>query len=79
MSKQKIIITIEDDIEPTLAMAVAKRMMSLGKVSQDTKGNKYYCWATVFDTEVGRVAAYTRKTRNKDTSSIIISKWQYEL
>ena len=79
MSKQKIIITIEDDIEPTLAMAVAKRMIGMGKVSEDTKGKKYYCWATLFDTEAGKVAAYIRKTRNKDTISILISKWKYEL
>ena len=79
MGKQKIIITIEDDIKPELAMAVAKRMIGMGKVSEDTKGNKYYCWATLFDTEAGKVAAYTRKTRNKDTSSILISKWKYEL
>lgn len=79
MSKQKIIITIEDDIEPMLAMAVVKRMMGMGKVSEDTKGNKYYCWATLFDTEAGKVAVYTRKTRNKDTSSILITKWKYEV
>ena len=50
MSKQKIIITIEDDIEPELAVRMVEQVIEGGKVSEDMKGRKFYCWGTLFKT-----------------------------
>lgn len=46
MRKQKIIITIEDDIKPDLAVRLVEQVVKGGKISQDTKGRKYYCWGS---------------------------------
>lgn len=79
MSKQKIIITIEDDIKPDLAVSMVELVVKSGKISQDTKGRKYYCWGQLLETDDGRMVVYTRKTRNENTASFVVQKYEYEL
>lgn len=79
MSKQKIIITIEDDIKPDLAVRLVEQVVKDGRISQDTKGRKYYCWGQLFETGDGEMVVYTRKTRNENTASFVVQKYEYEL
>ena len=43
MAKEKIIITIEDNINPIKALAAVQSVIAGGKVSKDTKGRNFYC------------------------------------
>ena len=85
MSKQKIIITIEDDIEPELAVRMVEQVIEGGKVSEDMKGRKFYCWGTLFKTthcaavEDKKIFVGTRHTRNENTASFVVQKYEYEV
>ena len=62
----KIHIDIRDDITIGLAMTCVKQVIDDGKVSTDTKGNKYNCWATMFNTDEGKIVVSTRPYRKSD-------------
>lgn len=71
---EKIIVTIEDDIAPATAMQAVLSVIYEGKVSQDTKGRKYYCWATTFQEDNGKIIVFTKQTRNENTASFRVIK-----
>ena len=79
MSKQKIIITIEDDIEPELAVRMVEQVIDGGKVSEDMKGRKFYCWGTLLESKDNKFFVGTRHTRNENTASFIVQKSEYEV
>ena len=79
MSKQKIIITIEDDIEPELAVRMVEQVIEGGKVSEDMKGRKFYCWGTLLEYKGDKLFVGTRHTRNENTASFIVQKYGYEV
>lgn len=47
MSK-RITITIDDDISDVDALKCVLYAVKKGRISQDSKGNKYYCWGILF-------------------------------
>lgn len=59
-------IDIRDGIPPEIALECVKQVVKEGKVSHDTKGKAYYCWATTFTTDVGEVLVITRQYRKGD-------------
>ena len=62
----KIQIEIRDDIPDAYAVECVMHVVRLGKVSQGEHGRKYYCWATVLETPVGKVIVATRQYRKND-------------
>lgn len=79
MSKQKIIIIIEDDIEPELAVEMVKQVIEVGKVSEDMKGRKFYCWGTLLEYKDNKFFVGTRHTRNENIASFVVQKYEYEV
>lgn len=59
-------IDIRDNIEPTLALELVKRVVERGKISQGEKGKIYYCWVTEFEVDNEILAVYTRQYRKDD-------------
>ena len=59
-------IDIRDDIPPVLALECVKQVVAEGKVSTGENGKKYYCWATSFQTNVGKIMVVTRQYRKDD-------------
>lgn len=59
-------IDIRDNINDTIALQLVLRVVEMGKVSQDSKGNKYYCWITTFDVNGDEIVVYTRENRKSD-------------
>lgn len=47
MSK-RITITVDDDISDVDALKCVLYAVERGRISQDSKGNKYYCWGILF-------------------------------
>ena len=62
----RIEIDIQDGISPGLALEVVKQVVHGGKISNDTKGKPYYCWATTFNTGEGLIGVFTRDKRKND-------------
>lgn len=62
----KIHIEIRDDISPSVAVECVNQVIMGGKVSNDTKGNAYYCWATCFTTMEGNLIVSVRPYRKSD-------------
>lgn len=59
----KIHIDIRDDIPPSTALQLVKNVVDRGRIS----GNgKYYCFATIFDTNIGDIWVYTNLYRKSD-------------
>lgn len=54
------------NVSPELALECVQQVVKMGKISHDTKGKPYYCWATTFDTNMGEVVVYTREYRKND-------------
>lgn len=59
-------IDIRDGISDELALDLVSRVVRRGKVSQDSKGKKYYCWVTIFNVNDEEIAVYTRENRKND-------------
>lgn len=59
-------IDIRDGISDELALDLVSRVVRRGKVSQDSKGKKYYCWVTIFNVNDEEIAVYTRGNRKND-------------
>lgn len=47
MSK-RITITIDDDISDVQALECVLTAVKEGRISKDSKGNKFYCWGILF-------------------------------
>lgn len=62
----KIHIEIRDDISPSIAVECVNQVIIEGKVSHDTKGKAYYCWATRFATSEGNLVVSVRPYRKSD-------------
>ena len=62
----KIQIEIRDDIPDAIAVECVMHVVRHGRVSEGEHGKKYYCWATVLDTPVGKVIVATRQYRKND-------------
>lgn len=74
MAEEKIIITIEDNMNPIKALAAVQSVIAGGKVSKDTKGRKFYCWGTTFYDNGDKIVVSTNHTRNEHTSSFKVWK-----
>lgn len=59
-------IDIRDGISDELALDLVSLVVRRGKVSQDSKGKKYYCWVTIFNVNGEDIAVYTRENRKND-------------
>lgn len=59
-------IDIKDNIPHEIALECVKQVVSDGKVSTGEKGKKYYCWATLFQTNIGKIMVATRQYRKDD-------------
>lgn len=62
----KIEIEIRDDIGPELALEAVKQVIAGGRISQGEKGKMYYCWATSFSSNIGKIIVSTRQYRKND-------------
>lgn len=65
-----MIITKDDNISDLLALALVAQVVENGKVSTDSKGNQFYCWATEFTSQDDSYVVYTR--RNLKQPSFIV-------
>lgn len=59
-------IDIRNDIEPTIALELVKRVVSHGKVSKGEKDKWYYCWVTEFEVNDEILVVSTRQYRKDD-------------
>ena len=59
-------IDIRDGISDELALDLVSLVVRNGKVSEDSKGKKYYCWITIFNIDNEEIAVYTRENRKND-------------
>lgn len=59
-------IDIRDNIPPVIALELVKQVVSEGKISDGEHGKKYYCWATLFHTNIGDIMVATRQYRKSD-------------
>ena len=59
----KIHIDIRNDIPTSTALQLVKNVVDCGRISGD---GKYYCYATNFDTHVGKVWVYSNPHRKSD-------------
>ena len=55
-----------DGVSPEIALECVQYVIKQGKISHDTKGHAYYCWATTFETKEGIVCVYTKPYRKAD-------------
>lgn len=62
----RIEIEIQDEIPEELALEAVRQVVQEGKVSVGEKGKMYYCWATFFQSSIGRIAVHTRQYRKND-------------
>lgn len=62
----RVEIDIQDGISPEVALEAVKQVIQAGKISNDTKGSLYYCWATTFETSEGYIGVFTREHRKND-------------
>jgi hypothetical protein len=63
-------IDIRDNIEPTLALELVKRVIERGKISQGEKGKMYYCWVTEFEVDNEVLVVSTRQYRKDDCFAV---------
>ena len=59
-------IDVRDNISDELALELVSEVVRQGKVSQDNKGNKYYCWMTTYIVDGEEIVVYTRENRKND-------------
>ncbi len=67
-----MIITIKDNIPDDIALMLVLRVVSSGKISQDSKDRKYYCWCTTLRYMGESYNVWTRQNHNQP--SFIVSK-----
>lgn len=77
MSK-RITITVDDDISDVDALECVLYADKQGRISKDSKGNKFYCWVIIFpnkDDEFGpnELALCTNSTSKEPNSSFRIT------
>ena len=59
-------IDIRDGIPDAIAVECVMHVVRAGRISTGERGKKYYCWATILDTPVGKVVVATRQYRKDD-------------
>lgn len=62
----KIEIDIRDEIPANLAIEAVRQVVQEGKVSVGENGKMYYCWATSFFSDLGKIVVLTRQYRKND-------------
>lgn len=74
MSK-RITITVDDDISDVDALKCVLYAVKKGRISQDSKGNKYYCWGIDFCDSLGpdKYVLWTNRTSKEPNSSFRIT------
>ena len=77
MSK-RITITIDDDISDVKALECVLTAVKQGRISNDTKGNKFYCWGIVFpykndDISPNGIALWTNNRSKEPNASFRIT------
>lgn len=55
-----------DGVSPEIALECVQYVIKQGKISHDTKGNTYYCWATAFETREGIIYVHTKPRGKAD-------------
>lgn len=78
MSK-RITITVDDDISDVDALECVLYAVKQGCISQDSKGNKYYCWGILFpdsNDSLGpdKYVLWTNRTSKEPNSSFKITR-----
>ena len=75
MSKQKIIITIEDGVKDTLALSIVKEAISRYRWSAKDNNVKPYPCAMMFEgKQEADYGVIARKTKSEDTMSFVVFK-----
>lgn len=69
-------IDIRDGISDELALDLVSLVVRNGKVSEDSKGKKYYCWITTFNVNGEEIVVYTRENRKNDC--FVVYKYKNE-
>ena len=64
----RIHLDIEDGIRPVNALNCVKKVVEMGRISDN---GKMYCYATVLSTNEGDVCVITRRYRKSDCFKII--------
>lgn len=77
MSK-RITITVDDDISDVDALECVLYAVKQGRVSQDSKGNRFYCWGILFPNPVDSLGSdkfvlWTNRTSKEPNSSFRIT------
>lgn len=77
MSK-RITITVDDDISDVDALKCVLYAVQQGRISHDSKGNRFYCWGIIFPNEDGdfgpnELALWTNRTSKEPNSSFRIT------
>lgn len=77
MSK-RITITIDDDISDIDAIKCVLTAVTEGRISKDTKGNKFYCWGIIFpdkndDISPAGIALWTNRRSKEPNASFRIT------
>ena len=77
MSK-RITITVDDDIPDVDALECVLYAVKHGRISKDSKGNKYYCWGILFpdhSDSLGhdKYVLWTNRTSKEPNSSFRIT------
>ena len=62
----KIEIDIRDGIPAVVAIKAVQQVVQEGKICVGEKGKMYYCWATSFFSNLGRIVVLTRQYRKND-------------
>ena len=62
----KLIIDYDDDVGIDLAIRLVRSMVANGRVSE-SRGNKQFCFVSIFSTDVGEIEVLARE-RKQPTS-----------
>ena len=65
--KMKIIINIEDDISPSIALMCVQNVIRLGKISHYNNDKAHYNWVTDFNSSQGDIRVSIIPYRKSDS------------
>lgn len=81
MSK-RITITIDDDISDADALECVLHTVQQGRISSDTKGNKYYCWGIAIPIKEGQakgLVLWTSRDSKDPNASFRVTHHNYDI
>lgn len=73
---KKITITIENEIPSDVAIDLVKNVMRRGRISSNSKGDRFYCFATLcrHNSIDGEISVITRRNVKAPNASFIVYK-----